>query len=121
MSERSVIFKYNINVQTSQNNQYKRKNDPRVISITDYKGVAQADQHFLFLYFDLAKTSFDMCGSYVSAAIYCRANLYTCFVNTKENQHKGATTQFIQYESETAMTGTHLLLQILKRRKASYL
>ena len=62
-----------------------------------------------------------MCGSYVSAAIYCLANLYTWFINIKDNQHKGATAQFIQYGSKTAMAGTHSYsthrLQIVEKRR----
>ena len=41
---------------------------------------------------DLVKTSFHMCDSYVSAAINCRANLYTWFININDND-KGATAQ----------------------------
>ena len=62
-----------------------------LISLCD----SAADQHFLYLYLNLAKTSFHTCGSYVSAAIYCRGNLYTWFININDNQHKGATVQLI--------------------------
>ena len=53
-----------------------------------------ADQHFLFLYLDLS--SFRMWGSFVSTAIYCRANPYTWFININDKQHKGVTAQLIQ-------------------------
>ena len=54
-----------------------------------------------------------MYDSYVSAALYCRANLYTWFINIKDNQHKGVTAQFIQYGSKTAMTGSLTLIVLI--------
>ena len=60
-----------------------------------------------------------MWGSYVSAAIYHCASLYTWFINIKDNQHRGATAYFYKRDRNRDDRDSLTLIEF-KTSKASY-